>query len=84
MNILLESNLKIPRVHDLVFLAKETGLDEALYYKCATLTKVYVKTRYPDFLDQSPSHSFTKDLAREHIAFAEEIIKWVEKKILKS
>src|SRR3989344_2553238 len=62
----------------------ETGLDESFFSKCATLTKVYVKTRYPDFFDESPSHSFTKELASEHITFAEEILAWVEKRISKN
>jgi len=82
--VLLESESKIPKVHDLIFLAKKTGLDESLFSKCATLTKVYVKTRYPDFFDESPSHSFTKELASEHITFAEEILAWVEKRISKN
>ncbi|MBI2582551.1 HEPN domain-containing protein [Candidatus Woesearchaeota archaeon] len=79
--LLLELEQKIPKVHDLVFLAKKSQAPQGLIDQCDELTWVYIETRYPDFSGENPHHQFTKDTAKEHLSIAEEILAWVEKKI---
>ena len=53
--ILIEKDRLIPKVHDLVFLAKKAGIDGDLLSRCDELAKVYLETRYPDISKEKPS-----------------------------
>ncbi len=79
--LLIEKNSNIPKVHDLVFLAKRVQASQDLIDQCDKLTWVYIETRYPDFSGEKPHHKFTKETVKEHLSIAEEILAWVEKKI---
>lgn len=39
---------EVPKVHDLVFLAKKLDLPEKLFQHCKQLTSLYMPSRYPD------------------------------------
>lgn len=69
----------IPKVHDLVFLAKKAGIDSDLLSRCDELAKVYLETRYPDISKEKPSDKFTKVVSEKHLAIAEEVLQWVKK-----
>jgi len=78
---LIKKELKIPKVHDLIFLGRKAGLDENLLNKCDQLTWVYIETRYPNLSGEPSEKKFTKQLAEKHLKIAEEILQWVAGKI---
>jgi len=74
-----------PYTHDLVELIdslKDLGLDppEELYTYSDALTPHYTMSRYPG---RKPV-TYNKDLAKRCLRYAQEIIKWVKEKALKS
>ncbi|MBU0470236.1 MAG: HEPN domain-containing protein [Nanoarchaeota archaeon] len=77
---LIDKGLKIPKVHDLVFLARKADVEEYLFSKCDKLTQVYIESRYPT-PGKEPFKRFDKENSKEHILIAEEILKWVEENI---
>ena len=79
--VLLESESKIPKVHDLIFLAKKARAPDTIVNQCDELTWVYIETRYPDFSGENPHHKFTKEVVKKHLLIAEEVLTWVGKKI---
>lgn len=77
---IINEETTIPKVHDLVFLARRAGA-ENLLDKCEKLSRVYIETRYPNQPGSVPSKKFTVIVSKEHLAIAKEIILWVEKNI---
>ena len=73
--ILLEKGNEIPKIHDLVGLAKILDLDESMISDCEKLTVVYLDARYPDI----GTEKYTKKEASEDIQIAEGILKWARK-----
>lgn len=70
-----------PKVHDLVFLSEKLGLPENITEKCDALSKVYTETRYPDLPGDIPSEKFSVENSIEFVKMAEEVLKWLEKKL---
>tara|TARA_Y100000310_G_C20648884_1_gene798255 strand:+ start:1772 stop:2137 length:366 start_codon:yes stop_codon:yes gene_type:complete len=68
----------IPKIHDLVKLAKLADLDKGLIGSCERLTYVYIDSRYPD----TGTKEYTKSETEEDIEAANKIIKWIEEKLL--
>lgn len=79
--LLIQKNQIIPKVHDLVFLAKKAALPQELVAKCDQLSKVYIDTRYPDMEEDIPSKRYTKEMAQNHITIADEVLQWAKKNI---
>ncbi len=71
---LIKKEMKMPRVHDLVFLAKKAGAESSLLDDCDKLTRVYTETRYPDQAGVIPSRKFGKEIASNYLSIAEEIL----------
>ncbi len=78
---LIKKEMRMPRVHDLVFLAKKAGVKGSLLDDCDKLTRVYTETRYPDQAGVIPSRKFDKEMTINHLFIAEEILQWVKKNI---
>ena len=56
----LNKHKEVPKVHDLVLLAKKLSLPEDVVEKCDRLTKVYIDTRYADVAGEIPSKKFNE------------------------
>ncbi|MBI5177149.1 HEPN domain-containing protein [Candidatus Micrarchaeota archaeon] len=66
---------KLKKVHDLVFLAKEVGLDGALAEKCSKIDPFYAESRYPGF-----GGDFSREDVENAVQTANEVIKWARTK----
>lgn len=75
--LLLHRKRELIKVHDLVKLARELGLDESMIKDCEKLTYVYVDSRYPD----TGTKSYTRKETLEDIKIAEGVLKWVRKNL---
>jgi HEPN domain-containing protein len=86
--ILLQQNLKVPKIHSLIELLdkamiKLTGL-KGYEQSVIFMNQFYIPTRYPDALPGSlPEGLPTKDVAEKAIAYATEIVEFI-KPLLKS
>ena len=80
-SLLIKKKKKIIKVHDLVILGREIGLQKDFLKKCEQLTKVYIETRYGIVGDYVPSKKFTKRNSADYLKISEEILKWVKKNI---
>lgn len=69
------------KTHNLVFLARELTAPEDIINNCAELTPDYLTTRYPDAATGAPFESYTKESAGRHLDMAEEVFRWVKKRI---
>ena len=65
----------MPKIHDLVKLAKLVNLNRDLLDDCERLTYVYVDSRYPD----TETKKYTKAKTEKDLEIAEKIIIWIEK-----
>ncbi|MBS3052820.1 MAG: HEPN domain-containing protein [Candidatus Aenigmarchaeota archaeon] len=75
--LLLKKTKKIIRIHDLVELGKRVDIENNYYDSLEKLTYVYVDSRYPDTSDKD----YTLQETKEDLKIAEEVIKWIKKKI---
>lgn len=71
---------ELPKVHDLVFLAKKLFLPEDLTAQCDKLSKVYIETRYP-LGAAIPSQKFSKRDAVEFLNLSRRVISWIKKQL---
>ncbi len=72
---------EIPKVHDLVFLAKKLKLPEKLYQYCKQISPFYMQTRYPDAKGFKRLSEFSFDECEQSVKNAEEILAWIEKEL---
>jgi len=72
---------EIKRIHNLVVLAKDLKLPKKLIDKCDRLNPIYIDARYPDASGDMPHKKYTEDKSQEDIKSAEDILKWIKKKI---
>jgi len=78
--VYMKLNKNILKVHDLVKLAREIKAPQEIIVKCAKINPVYIEVKYPDS-GELPSDKVNKAEAKELLALAGEILKWVEEKI---
>ena len=64
-----------------MILAKDLKLPERLIDKCDKLNPIYIETRYPDASGNLPHKKYTQEKSLEDIKIAENILKWLRKKI---
>ncbi|MBI2652787.1 HEPN domain-containing protein [Candidatus Woesearchaeota archaeon] len=79
--LLLRKKEELIKIHDLVILGREVGLQKDFLDKCEQLSKVYIETRYGSIGEYVPSEKFTKKNSSEYLKIAEDILKWVKKNI---
>lgn len=79
--ILLEQKKELIRIHDLVILGKEVGLQKDFLEKCEQLSRVYIETRYGGIGNYVPSEKFTKQNSSDYLKIAEDILKWAKRNI---
>ena len=72
---LIENKKVMPKIHDLVKLAKLVNINSNLLDDCERLTYVYVDSRYPD----TETKKYTKAETEKDLEIAEKIIIWIEK-----
>ncbi len=72
---------EIPKVHDLVFLAKKVDIPEKLFQHCKQLSPYYMQTRYPDAKGFRKQSDFSLEECQNSVNKCEEILKWIEKQI---
>ncbi len=73
----IKKNGELFKTHDLVLLAKKTGLPEELVELCKTITPAYSYTRYPD-VEKIPDMG--KE-AKELLSKAKRVVEWLEKNL---
>lgn len=79
--ILLKKKEKIIKIHDLVILGREAGLQKDFLQQCEQLSRVYIETRYGDIGGRLPSKKFKKRNSADYLKIAEGILKWAERNI---
>ncbi|MBI4449300.1 HEPN domain-containing protein [Candidatus Woesearchaeota archaeon] len=79
--VLIEKGMGLVKIHNLVVLAKQTGMPDTILEKCDILSAVYTETRYPDISGKIPSKKFTQSMAKADMSIAKEIIKWCQDRI---
>lgn len=79
--LLLGQKKELIRIHDLVILGKEVGLQKDFLDKCEQLSRVYIETRYGGIGDYVPSKKFTEQNSLHYLKIAEDILKWAGKRI---
>lgn len=72
---------EVPKVHDLVFLAKRLEIPEKLLRYCKKISPFYIETRYPDAKGFRKTADFTPRECQEAIENCEEIIVWIKTQI---
>lgn len=76
--IILSRKTKIPKTHDLLFLATLSGLsqyEEAYHF----LNKFYTPARYPDVAEHPTDSLPTVEIAEQAVKYAEEIFEFTKK-----
>lgn len=81
--ILLQKNLKVPKIHSLVELLDKAAIDKIelkeFEPKIVFLNQFYIPTRYPDALPGSlPEGLPTKEIAEKAIAYAAEVVSFIK------
>ena len=72
---------EIKKIHNLLILAKDLKLPKRLIDKCDKLNPIYIETRYPGASGDLPHKKYTRDKSQEDIKNAEDVLKWLKKKI---
>jgi len=72
--LLLEKKGQIRKIHDLVELGKDAGIDEGLLDKLKQLTLAYIYSRYPDVQEVSN----LKQKVSDFLDVTNEVLKWVK------
>ena len=76
--VLQEAERVPPKIHNLVTLARESGMDmQELLDRLATLSAYYIATRYPEVRKELNQRT-TLDVADSLIATAAEVIAWAK------
>lgn len=75
--LLIKKTGKIIKIHDLVRLGKEVGIEEKFFDSLEKISYVYIDSRYPDI----PHREYNQEEADEDIKIAEEILKWIEENL---
>lgn len=81
--IIVAKNKTPKRVHDLLILAKDTGIvfeKETMQY-IKKLNPHYQLPRYPDIFYKGPVLKYTKELAKYHFNQTRKLFLWLEKKL---
>lgn len=79
--LLLKKKKEFIKIHDLVILGKEVGLQKSFLQKCEQLSRVYIETRYGGISGSVPSEKFNKKNSSDYLKIAEGILRWVKKNI---
>ena len=80
-SLFLKKNGTIPKVHDLVFLAKKLDLPEKLFQYCKQISPLYMPARYPDAPGFKKSSDYSFNECKDVVKKAEEIIIWIDKNL---
>jgi len=80
-SLIMKNSGKLVRIHDLVSLGRMVKLPKNLLDKCKLLSAVYVETRYGIVDEEIPARKFGKKDSSEFLSIAEEVLKWLKKKI---
>ena len=79
--VLIKRKGKLFKIHDLVVLGLNCGVEEDLLNKCKVLSQVYSFTRYGIVGKKIPAKMFKQGDSKKHINISKEIIEWVKKEI---
>ncbi|MFH1608191.1 MAG: HEPN domain-containing protein [archaeon] len=74
--LLIERTKEFPRIHDLTRLARMSKAPEKIIRFCSVINPGYIVSRYPD---QEEEYSLEDTV--EIIRSAEEVLKWIKKKL---
>ena len=72
---------EVPKVHDVVFLARKLTAPPSLIDWCRKISPYYVQSRYPDAQHFRSSNTFTVTEARDAVRGAKEVLAWVQKQL---
>lgn len=74
------NGLGLLRSHDLLLLGKRAGAPDKLVQKSGALNAHYAETRYPDYEDEIPAESYSREEAEGAFKVASEVLEWAKKK----
>jgi len=79
----LKEKKEIFPTHNLILLAKKLDLPIEIINFLKELNPDYTMSRYPDAANAPPFENYNNKKAKEKIAFAEEVLKWIKKRLEK-
>lgn len=79
--LFLKKFAEIPKVHDLVFLARKLNLPEKLFQYCKQISPLYMPSRYPDAPGFKKASDYSFNECKETVEKVEELVKWIEKQL---
>lgn len=79
--ILYKSKEKNTEGHSLIYLGKLAGIPEHFFSGLKKLSPQYFISRYPDVTEEVPYELYDEKLAKEFMGIAEEVVKWIEKRL---
>lgn len=71
----------IPKVHDLVFLAKKLDLPEPFFQYCKEISPLYMPSRYPDAPGFKKASEYSFIELQQALRKVEVILQWIEKQL---
>lgn len=85
LKAIIQENSRIPpKLHNLVELALEAGLEaEDLVGRLAALSAYYIATRYPE-VRKALSRQTTEAVAQDLLNTAEEVLSWAKRRLTSS
>ena len=75
--VLIHKTGKLIKIHDLVKLAKMTGIEKSFLDDCEKLSSVYIDARYPD----TGSEEYSREETSLDVGRAKRILQWATKNI---
>ena len=79
----LKEKKEIFPTHNLILLAKKLKLPLEIINLLKELNPDYTMSRYPDAANAPPFENYNDKKAKEKITFAEEVLKWIRKRLEK-
>jgi len=70
-----------PKTHKIVELARQLGASRDLYELLHLLEIDYLASRYPDFPTTVSYEDYDEEVARERLAIAQRVVKWVHQQL---
>ncbi|MEN9626140.1 MAG: hypothetical protein RL557_468 [archaeon] len=78
----IQKNNSLPlKIHDLVELCRLVNAPDEIIMVAGKLSVAYTFSRYPGAAPSMPDDYYTKNKAREHLKWAQEVLTWIQKQI---
>jgi HEPN domain-containing protein len=77
--VIIKTQGKLVKIHDLVILGRMVGLPKSFLEKCEVLSKVYIESRYGFLDNEIPAEKFEEKDVLRFMNIAKEVLEWAKK-----